>query len=1739
MAQGFSSHTFKMELDVSDVISKLKNLESTASSISSTIGNATKASTVNIPASPTSQDIGRAAGQLTRTATEDYVSQTGTTNKGDIQAFARDFAKALRESLAPVLESFGALKGETAKYNTGFGQEFSRTQQNELVRQVQTAAKVPVTGATTSSAAALTDAQKVEQAENKKAAEAIRNLQRKLGDDIESYDIIIQKTVLEQETQLRDLESRRSVQRAERAAQDQARSSLASRERLRNGDEFGELSQGEAASQTNKAQIGGEAALILLTGNNGDQEAIVQGKHRIADQVTATAGAVAEERAASEDSVRLIAEKNIKLRALNERVKAQEAILDPVPEKPVDPFVGGGGPRPLSPLENAQGAINAQRTATEQALLQQQLTLPEDTANAALAQVGAQRLSMEKELLVLQTQNAGDITLQAGINLQRTRIQEELRTEELKELSSNEALRVAKAERLVAEKQYNLAQRKTNADVAQQAGIGNPLSRLFARFGGPRNGPPGANGGIPDGLDGIFGGPIASIAKFAIPSTILFGGLSAIKSGIKEAEDLERVFADVKAQFNDTFGSGSEQEFENFKKNILEISAATGVTATDLAKIGQQVQAAFGPKSGITIGGKSGDSLVKDQIESAAEISKVTGLSSQEIADSLTAASVDFGVSYRRVADVALSLQDTTGVSAGDTIKLLADIAPAAKNAGFSIEELATVSADVQQKSGQSGSAIAQAFVRSLPAIQDARKELLAFADTNSKLGADYIKGIAGGSTKDIINTVASNFGNLNDDQQKKATELLGGKRSADAIINAFTDPDLASKVAATAGAGDLLKQRFEAISKSLEEDVARLKEKFRQLAVAIFDGGLGTALKDLVAGLTSVVEFLQTMFELFGKINDATGGWITKVGALTAAYFALSAVLKGIAGTNAIGALSGLLGGIGGGAGAAGAEAAVPGSFLNSGQLAALGAGTAARGGLAGFAASGAEGTGLAGSGLFGGAGAVGANVIPILAVAALTAVVVKSVGNGIAKGLENQRQKFTSYTDAQLQSELAKKADFSGNFASDIGDTFHRGLAIIGGAPSDQTDPRQIAIREANKRAFAANGGAAYADNVIQGPSFRGLGTSDAIASVLLGDNASDLVNQNVNDLLSKDVKIKHPGTRGSAGKDTSALQDKLGKDLYEQLAKGTADERLAAYQDLFAAANKGDAEAIQKLILLLGQDPRFKLLIDDYKKKQEENAKTSAIAAAAIEQEQGLEDIKALAAVGGKNAGDVLKALVEQAERDKLALDAVVAAGHSSTQENLTYLKRLQEIQETQGASRARTSDLNQEYFQISHGPGDVTDKNNIDRLTNLLNDDASGIAALDPKTRIAKAKELVKALQGLDKATAIPDSARSALADDELDVDQNTAWATLLNAFATVFGKGSDAIVQTIARDFLLGKLTIAQVEAALKEKIAKLPSVLDDTLTSLGLNAYGGNDAGSTFDVTPILNAIKTFSLVPTTAASSKTDAASKAKELQDAKQDYYKSLIEGDPVLKAQVEVSQAEEDYQSALASGNETDQYKAMAAKVRALRGLEVAKYDVQSSYKDLNSALAQFKGDTVKVANLAVDKAVEDRDRANALFATHDIGEAQKNQAEIALINAKASARDAQLSQQKDDYQFLFDMGQITKQQFIEYLKTLKQIPDLTTAQLRDLDRQIKQLQGDLSADLQFNLPTKFALPTLYEVRRIGQTGSSQAGYVDNRNVTVQINVNNGADQQQMLKVLTDVMGAPPRVSSAGRY
>lgn len=240
------------------------------------------------------------------------------------------------------------------------------------------------------------------------------------------------------------------------------------------------------------------------------------------------------------------------------------------------------------------------------------------------------------------------------------------------------------------------------------------------------------------------------------------------------------------------------------------------------------------------------------------------------------------------------------------------------------------------------------------------------------------------------------------------------------------------------------------------------------------------------------------------------------------------------------------------------------------------------------------------------------------------------------------------------------------------------------------------------------------------------------------------------------------------------------------------------------------------------------------------------------------------------------------------------------------------------------------------------------------------------------------------------------------------------------------------------------------------------------------------------------------------------------------------AVVDQDPVKAAQQQLRLAQFELNNA---EGDAARLRALASQIQAQRALADAIADIGRAQVELMQAIAQASGDSVKAAALALKQAQDELKRLQDVGA----GQAEILRAQAAVVSAQAGARDAEFEDRMGDIDFLLQIEQITTQQAIEMLQAMANIPNLTEDQLRQIQLKIKQLQGDLNSDLQFNLPTNLDLPTLYESRRVVQSAEIGAGYQDQRQVNVTMYVNTGMDEQQAQEFLSEAIGP----AGSGRF
>lgn len=1373
-------------------------------------------------------------------------------------------------------------------------------------------------------------------------------------------------------------------------------------------------------------------------------------------------------------------------------------------------------------------------------------------------------------------------------------IQSQINAAKFEELSVNQTAIKAKARSIVAENRYKAA---LEAEVAQLTGSTNPNTpkRRFLGWMGGKGGSGfggGGGGGFGDESAGeFFGAGLRTTLRYAVPSMALFAAAGTITETIKQASELERIFNQIEAQFTAVDDAAS---FPQFKQSILDISRESGVASDILATIAFQFKGAFGDQ---------GNRFVEQQIRSATQISKVTGLDPAEIVDSITAASKSFDVDAQSIGNVALDLQDRYGVLAKETIKFLGDVAPAAADAKFELEEIATYAAIAQQQSGRSGGALAESFGRVLPAMRDAKGELLSLSATNDALKSpEFMESLVKGDVAEQFTFLAENFASLDENAKGFVISLLGGRREAQAILPIFMQGSkLRQEIDETRGADpNLLDTRFQDLQETLTQQLSRVGESFRQFGVDLYESGLGDFLKDMVGIGGVFIDFLSTVAKLFLTVNKATAGLPGKLASIYAIFKliqALSASKMGAAmmGSSAIAGFSPF-----------GAFKPAYQASLASSAYSTVGASSTAL--LPGIAARGQ---------------AIGAGLAATMASPAFLAT-----GAVVAGALYyQQRQQAQAEQQSIVESYKNKEAEDLQNIISNDGLSRNKVSSFIFGSKSYA----EIALDELQAR--GAESGIQQVDYLrenLTGKQKKELADKLGMDSVDLDALYKDYKNNPTDDGVNNAFNKVNEAILGAGIDDPNSILDtKKYKEYLEFFSssgsskssevKKIIDDTEATYKSLdqlkagYEAGTVGMGEikenldgriqAMQEGLKIDPNDEQLNTLLAQYTKDR--NAIVSDAINKDFDIEMAINDLKGFDSVSQatlSRIGSLTRKLNtsgydDPTERSKTSNEIL------SEYKNL-YNQRLQSPDLTLN----ELNRMKQEGYAV---PEEVQQQLVSDQLDSsvtfqgiinsyegntggkaLKRDDITeqikvAIAA-GSEAKAALAQELKAEQDRLLELLQDPD-----LTDKQREKLESDAYALMYLMDYLNYGsendisfletiKGSDEDNKKAAKALETAKLNafkaqnsgnpvavaLADLEAANKaveeavpdsiaywEGIAaqaKAEKDLIDANSAIADSKDAYAKALVAGDPLAVANISIAAAMRKISEAQSKGDVAginaanTELVQAQRARRDYYISLaeaqadldlamVENDPIDAAKAAISAAERQYANA---ENAIDRLKAEAAKIRANRQLAAAQQDIANAQIDLMQAWADFAGDTVLSADLALQRAKENL----AYLKKSGAGEAEIKRAQAAVVQAQGQLRDSQLQDRLDTYNFMYEMDQISKGQLITYLQSLLKIPNLTEAQVRDIQLQIKQLRDDLGDS--FNVPSELNLPTLYEVTRLDQLngqsyqsarqlgGSTGAMVNNNQSYEINIYAYNSLDADKALEQVKTVVSGPNR-------
>lgn len=1258
----------------------------------------------------------------------------------------------------------------------------------------------------------------------------------------------------------------------------------------------------------------------------------------------------------------------------------------------------------------------------------------------------------------------------------------------------------AAAQKARAEAQEIAAIQRSARAAALRADEGTRFQRFQAALSRRTGAEERAPGSFPT-ITQAAGSGLVTTARFAASGALLYGVLSTVQEMVREASELERIFNQVDAQFASIGQSGDAQ---GFREDILAIAQSTGTMADQVASVGFQMKGAFGQDTQAAV----------EATRSAIEIAKVTGLDLVEVVDSLTAAAKSFQVPIRSIGDEALAIQESFGVLAKESIKVFGDVGVVATQSGLSMHELGGIIGGLQQIAGRSGTALAEAIGRILPAMQESAGEILNLYQTVPRLAQNFpkVRDLLGqGDTGAVLIQLIRDFKELDATEQARIITQLGSRREAQTLIGILRQHgviiDYIDNRTQVAGKTT---EYFAKLQDTLAQRTARLARQFEAFGQELFNAGLGDLLKDIVSAGELVLNLAGGLASAFARANEATGGLSVKLLELYG-VFRMFLYLRGLAGAAGLTGITGLLGrGATGVVGAPSALAQGMGSRYVGASLLASQAGGFLGTGVGAAALAPGTRLGAARAAASGGLGAVGLTGGVLTALAGLAVAAKYNAEQGDNDDVAKQfRESIEKSTEEALTGIIENRGSWIRRLGEWVQHDLLRFGTPISEARAERGQDRYQRIRPEAEAARAAG---------LVGR--RDLGPSADFFAGAFGTNREKIADTYKKAAEGDEAAIKHleaelskirsdPKQRAELESRIEAINAKVAADAEsKRVATGGA---LQSVEELEAKYRAGMATIGQYATKLAEEIRRIEAqlpgLTGDARTKAEEDlAKLRADQAGLpSEMAKGLADYRIdQIDLGGGGAEDkvaVLAGLLRdprftKPEDRKAAASQIVDLERAILQERLSRAESAEEEVRilTEGVEipvEARVESLIQAIGAYDEA------------FTNFLVAVSGG--AQQAAVLLRKAVE-----RAISRSISVGEAANQVI---------NEEIATIRSELAKLGGGSA------------VGSLDDPGEDRALRERLDKLLAGQQTPNPGTTVPTPGGRVRGDAGQIRAAREkAARDAEARRKEAEREAEERRREAIETQKARLALRRVQAEGDPVAVAEAAIDEAR--YSISVAE-SEADKINGMAALIGAQRQLSQAHLSVRDAYRNIDKAMADAAGDAVRSAEIELESIRE------------HIAEAQARGDKLAVAQGRAqliaqqrAVDQATLATAQQDIDFYREMGQATLGQTIAAYEALLPLASKNKDDYQALLLKINALRKEGASNLAFDIPSDIALPTLYEVRRSNQQASIGAGYQDNRVINVNFTATNVNDAQAIADQIVEGFAAPSRVGTVPR-
>lgn len=366
---------------------------------------------------------------------------------------------------------------------------------------------------------------------------------------------------------------------------------------------------------------------------------------------------------------------------------------------------------------------------------------------------------------------------------------------------------------------------------------------------------------------GQMGDKLQNAGKKLMP---ISAGFTAVGVGIgKVAIDFESAWTDVKKTVD-----GTEEQFEELRQGILDLSEVTASSATEIAAVasaaGQLGIATPDIMSFTEVMVKLGDTTNLNAEEAASSLAKFANVTQMSAKD------------YDRLGSVIVDLGNNFATTESDIVSMATRLAATGELAGLSesqIMALATAMSSVGIEAEAGGTAMSKLLKKIQVSVETGSTDLNNFAKVAGMTSEEFKKAFE----KDAVSALSAFINGLNDTERNGKTAI--------AVLDemGITDVRLSNTILSLANSGDLMTRAIDTANGAWEENNALSKEakqryettesKLKQLKATLVEAGISIGeellpiIQDLAEGLKNATEKFSKMSPMAKKVTLAIIG--------------------------------------------------------------------------------------------------------------------------------------------------------------------------------------------------------------------------------------------------------------------------------------------------------------------------------------------------------------------------------------------------------------------------------------------------------------------------------------------------------------------------------------------------------------------------------------------------------------------------------------------------------------------------------------------------------------------------------------------------------------------------------------------------------------------------------------------------------------------------------------------------